>query len=104
MEDDKLGKSEFWMRIAGAAFALWALMIPIGIGMLRNALSDGASNSTQLAAEFAKYKLETEHRMTLLEDRQRTNVSQVMEHERRIDALDARLGSHLDTNNLRRHD
>jgi len=65
------------MRVAGASFALWAFMIPIGIAMLRGTFQDATSQTTALAtqnatfiAEFKQYVLLSERRLTLLEERQ----------------------------------
>lgn len=75
--DTPLSRTEFWMRVAGASFALWAFMIPIAIAMLRGSFQDATTESARIAtqnatfiAEFKQYVLLSERRLTLLEERQ----------------------------------
>jgi len=80
MEEDnngKLSKAEFWMRIAGASFGLWSLMIPLGIWMLGNTFEKASRTSIENAVEFnvfnkrfEAYVLGMERRITIIEERQ----------------------------------
>ena len=75
--DVKLSKAEFWMRIAGASFGLWSLMIPIGIWMLSNTFERASKNTLDSSVEivqfnrrFETYVLNMERRITIIEERQ----------------------------------
>lgn len=75
--DSKLTKSEFWMRVAGASFALWALMIPIGITMIGGTFEKATRSNIEAASDivafnkrFESYVLNMERRITIIEERQ----------------------------------
>ena len=75
--DSKLSKTEFWMRVAGASFGLWALMIPVGVAMLSNTFQKTAQTNIEAASEivsfnkrFEAYVLNMERRVTIIEERQ----------------------------------
>lgn len=87
--DDTLSRHEFWMRIASACFALWALMIPLGVAMVRSTFSEYADVQRQLATNLIDYKLATERRITLLEERQASVMHMNIEQERRLSTLES---------------
>ena len=75
--NEPLSKTEFWMRIAGWSFALWALMIPVGILMVRGAFDSATKANIDVAVEissfsrrFDAYALNMERRVTIIEERQ----------------------------------
>jgi hypothetical protein len=88
---DPLPRSEFWMKIAGACFALWALMIPIGIAMVRSTFSDVAQANMTLASTLTEYKLLTERRITLLEERQSAVIAHNAGQDQRLGQLERSL-------------
>ena len=76
-EREPLSRSEFWMRVAGASFGLWALMIPLGIAMLSSTFERAAKANVEAASEiiafnrrFEAYVLNMERRFTIVEERQ----------------------------------
>jgi cysteine sulfinate desulfinase/cysteine desulfurase-like protein len=75
--DSKLTKSEFWMRLAGASFGLWALMIPVGVMMIGGVFERATKTNIEAASEivafnkrFEAYVLNMERRVTIIEERQ----------------------------------
>jgi len=85
---EPLSRAEFWMRIASVCFGLWALMIPLGIAILRNTLNEASVASQAVANELTVYKLLTERRITLLEERQQAVLLKNTEQEQRIGVLE----------------
>lgn len=83
-----LKRSEFWMRAAALSFGLWALMIPIGISMLRESASAIASQQHEFLSRFEAYALQVEKRMTVLEERQSRNLEAVSKHDIRLDNIE----------------
>ncbi len=59
----------FWPKIAGGAFALWAASIPIGVSMLRDSLDKLAVEQASTRKEYAASALDFERRLTMLEVR-----------------------------------
>ena len=83
-----LSKTEFWMRVAGASFGLWALMIPVGILMIRGAFDSATKANTDAAVEIASfsrrfdaYALNMERRMTIVEERQLQYMQHLVDRE-----------------------
>jgi hypothetical protein len=72
-----LTKSEFWMRVAGVGFSLWALMIPIGISMIRAAADRLVDSQSALQVKMDTYILTTERRLTIIE----ANQQRLLEHD-----------------------
>lgn len=64
-----MSNEEFWMRVAGGSFALWALMIPIGVAMLRTSFTDAVAETKALNAALMQLRIDLEHRLTQLEQR-----------------------------------
>jgi hypothetical protein len=83
-----LKRSEFWMRAAAVSFGLWALLIPIGISMLRESATAIASQQREFLSRFDTYVLQVERRMIVLEERQSRNLEAVSKHEMRLDSLE----------------
>jgi hypothetical protein len=61
----------FWYKIAAWAFGLWAVMIPLGVSMIRSAISASATTQDKFLADFHAYVLQMERRVTILEERMR---------------------------------
>ena len=85
---DPLARSEFWRRVAGASFGLWALMFPILVATMRSAINDASASSAAVAAALVDYKLATERRITLLEERQQFETQLNLDQNRRLDGLE----------------
>ena len=85
---EPLGRSEFWMRVAGLSIALWAALTPILVGMVRSAISHASASSAAVAAALIDYKLATERRITLLEERQQFEIQSNLERNHRLDLLE----------------
>jgi hypothetical protein len=85
-------RGDLWMKIAAGAFGLWALAIPIGIEMLRSSLSDIQGDIQILTSKAQEYRLVTEKRIILLEERQEKVVRENADHEARIKILERELG------------
>jgi hypothetical protein len=58
-----------WSKIAAWVFGMWALMIPIGVSMVRVSVNELAAAQTQFQISFNSYVLNMERRMTLMEER-----------------------------------
>ena len=83
-----LSRSEFWMRVAGACFAVWALMLPAGIAIVRNVFTEQQLAAQRVAADLTEYKLATERRLTLIEERQVRGQIAIDSTNARIAALE----------------
>jgi hypothetical protein len=67
---DEQQKSETnWSKIAAWVFGCWALMIPIGVSMVRVSVNELVANQAQFQAAFNAYVLNMERRVTLIEER-----------------------------------
>ena len=82
-----LPRSEFWMRIAGVAFGLWALMIPVGVSMLREAFTTSTAASDNLARRVNDSTAQMQSRISVLEARQALVLIQLETMSRKIDEL-----------------
>jgi hypothetical protein len=63
----------FWYRVAAWTFGLWAIMIPIGVAIIRNAISTTTTTQEKFLSDFHAYVLHMERRVTVLEERLRVN-------------------------------
>ena len=95
--DEKLGRAEFWQRVAAVSFGLWSLMIPLGVWILSNSFSaamransDQAADSAVFRKNFEVYVLNMEKRMTIVEERQAVVIRSLNDFDARIDSLDGR--------------
>ena len=59
-----------WMKIAGVAFAMWSVMIPVGVSMLNESVANAVASNERFNTEFKQYVLSMERRVTILEERQ----------------------------------
>jgi len=59
-----------WMKIAGVAFAMWSIMIPVGVSMLNESVANAVASNERFNTEFKQYVLSMERRVTILEERQ----------------------------------
>jgi len=91
MTGEPLSKSEFWSRVAAFAFATWAVMIPIGIAMIRESLNNIAAVDKAQDSDQAAYKLTIERRLTTLEINQQRVLATIGEHHSRIDENERRI-------------
>jgi hypothetical protein len=62
-------RADFWMRVASVCFGLWALAIPIGVEILRVALRDIQAEISLQTNKATEYRLATERRIVVLEER-----------------------------------
>jgi hypothetical protein len=88
-EKEPLSRSEFWMRVAGASFGLWSLMIPLGVWMLNNTFDrvahqqiDATGELVQFNRRFEAYVLNMERRVTIIEERQGRVLKELEEIDR----------------------
>jgi len=82
-----LSRSEFWMKSAAIAFGLWALMIPVGISMLRDSFYDSHTSVTKLAEKLNTDIVTTQSRLATLEARQATVLARLELIERKLDDI-----------------
>jgi hypothetical protein len=87
-----LTRVEFWQRVAGVAFGLWALMIPIGIGMVRSAVGELIQHDKDQAERLNNYVLAMERRVTLIEERQQRVLMTLSEHQAILNDIRGRNG------------
>jgi len=87
MNAETLGKAEFWQKIAGFAFAAWAMAIPIGVSMVRGSVEDLLDSQAQQSKDFQVYVLSMEKRVTLIEERQAKVLQILQAQELKIDLL-----------------
>jgi uncharacterized membrane protein YeiB len=82
-----LTRVEFWQRAAALAFGLWAIMIPVGVGMIRNVVAELVEHDRQQADQMSAYVLAMERRVTLIEERQQRVLQTIAEHQAQITEL-----------------
>jgi hypothetical protein len=58
---------DFWLKVAGASFGLWAVMIPIGISMIRSSFNHSSMTQERFLKDFHDYVIQMERRVTTLE-------------------------------------
>ena len=80
------------MKIAAGAFGLWAFAIPLGIEMLRSSLREMQADVRDLATKYSEYRITTEKRMLLLEERQEKVIRTTADQEARINIIERELG------------
>lgn len=91
MNAETLGKAEFWQKVAGFAFAAWAMAIPVGVSMVRSSVDDVLAAQAQQSKDFQVYVLTTEKRVTLVEERQAKVLQVLQAHELKLDMLRSEL-------------
>jgi hypothetical protein len=62
-----MSDSDFWYKIAAVSFGAWAVMIPVGIGMIRGVLARSTSMQEKFLTDFHSYVLQMERRVVALE-------------------------------------
>ena len=82
-----LSRSEFWMKSAAIAFGLWALMIPVGISMLRDSFYDSHASMTKLTEKLNTDTTLTQSRLAALEARQVAVLARLELIERKLDDI-----------------
>ena len=65
MNDDH----DFWYKVAAWTFGLWALAVPIGVAIIRSAVTASTLIQRQFISDFHVYVLTVERRITRLEER-----------------------------------
>lgn len=80
-------RENFWIKIAGYAFALWSIMLPISAGMIVRSLERESAARMELDASFVKYREETLKAIITISERQ----SIVLQ---RLDKIDKMLDGH----------
>lgn len=88
--DVHLSRAEFWQRAAGLAFGLWALMVPLGVAMVRSAVEDIVRTQQDQIVTFNAYVLGMERRMTLMEERQARTMSALEAYAERLGYIEGR--------------
>ena len=78
-----------WSKIAAWVFGCWALMVPLGVSMVRNSFAELSSTNTAFQTSFNAYVLTMERRMVLVEERQ-LNMLKQMEELRLRDQMNGR--------------
>lgn len=91
MNAETLGKAEFWQKVAGFAFAAWAMAIPVGVSMVRSSVDDVLAAQAQQSKDFQVYVLAMEKRVTLVEERQAKILEVLQAHELKLDLLRSEL-------------
>ena len=86
-EPTSMSRSEFWMKAAAIAFGLWALMIPVGISMLRDSFYDSHASVTKLAEKLNTDTVSTQSRLATIEARQATVLARLELIERKLDDM-----------------
>jgi hypothetical protein len=74
-----------WMKIAGAAFALWSVMIPIGVSMLNTSVDSVVAANEKFNLEFKQYVISMERRVTILEERQGAVIQMLQLSQRELE-------------------
>ena len=87
MNAETLGKAEFWQKVAGFAFAAWAMAIPIGVSMVRGSVEQVLASQAQQSKDFQIYVLSMEKRVTLIEERQAKVLQVLQAHDLKLDML-----------------
>jgi hypothetical protein len=62
-----MSDTDFWLKLAAASFGLWAVMIPIGVSLIRSAIAQTATTQEKFLSDFHAYVLQMERRVTTLE-------------------------------------
>ena len=91
-----LSKTEFWQRAAAVAFGLWALMLPLGVALVRDSVAELVKHDRDQADRLNNYILAMERRVSLIEgDRQHVIdiLIDLREHDKKVDALMDRAGN-----------
>jgi hypothetical protein len=60
---------DFWYKVAAWTFGLWALAVPIGVALIRSAVTASMVIQEKFISDFHAYVLTVERRMTRLEER-----------------------------------
>lgn len=83
-----LSRSEFWMRVSAALFSVWALVIPIGIEILRSSFNDMLEQQRATASRLDSYVLQMERRTTIVESRQESMMIALQRQQEKIDRIE----------------
>ena len=78
-----------WARIAAWVFGCWAVMIPVGVLMVRAGMSDLVTAQKEMQIAFNTYAIANERRITQLEERQLVVLHRLGKVEERHDDFDA---------------
>lgn len=86
-KDRSLTRSEYWQRAAAIGFGLWAIMIPVGVAIIRDSIGELVKHDKEQAERLNVYILTMERRVTLIEERQARVLSTLSDHDRRLEVL-----------------
>jgi len=81
-------RTTLWVKIAGAAFGLWSLMIPVGVAMLNSSVETVVASNEKFNVEFKQYVLSMERRVTIIEERQGAVINALKGLDSRTDRLE----------------
>ena len=84
-ESAQKSRVEFWMKVAGVAFGLWAVMIPLGVLMLTSSVDKVVHAQATFTQEFRDYVLAMERRVTLLEERQAVVLKTLQDYKAKFE-------------------
>jgi len=68
--DEAVARTDFWMKVAGVTFGLWAMAIPLAAMWLRDAIHESAIAHATLAREFRDHLLANSTALALIQERQ----------------------------------
>ena len=88
MEEQSITKWEFWQKAAAVCFGAWALMIPLGITMLKEGVGEAYNRQKVLITKFDAYQLSMERRVIVLEDRQLRVLEILKDLDRRLENVE----------------
>jgi len=99
-KEGSLSRSEFWMRVAGGAFALWSFMIPIGVIMIRSSIDSLArpgeialKQVDELKTAMTAMTLANATKSAVIEDRQNRVIYVLDLATKKQDEFDTRLST-----------
>jgi len=92
-DSEMLPKSEFWMRLAGYSFAMWAIVVGVIGFLVSRSIEDAVRENKEFRVTFNSYVLAMEGRVTKIEERQRTVLITLEQTLRKQDEQDGRLST-----------
>ena len=87
---DALSKQEFWARIAGVSFALWAGVVGIVGWVVQSSVADAVRENKESRTAFTEYVRLMERRVTIVEERQSAVLQSIRDYDNRLDVLEGR--------------
>jgi hypothetical protein len=90
VDDHALGKTEFWMRVAGVSFTLWAGVVAIVGWVVQSSVQDAVRENKEARNAFTEYVRLMERRVTIVEERQSAALHSIRDMDTRLDTLEGR--------------